>query len=110
MASVPLALSSRTSSGIALAPRRLHLARHGRTMVGRVLAPPPASALPHYNNLARSIEAQILYRAWLGWPAAGPSAICSSCASKRVSRSSACSSRCMKSSMIGGVLMLDAGT
>lgn len=30
------------------------------------------SALPHYNNLGRSIEAQLVYRAMLNWTAAGP--------------------------------------
>jgi len=36
---------------------------------------PPAAVLPHYNNLARSIEAQLVYRALLGLDGAGPAGI-----------------------------------
>ena len=59
---------------------RLRVADFGRSMLrhnagdpaNKLSALPPASLLPHYNNLARSIELQLTYRAILNWTAAGP--------------------------------------
>ena len=59
---------------------RLLVADFGRAMFrhddgddrNKMSAPPPSAAVAHYNHVARMIEAQLLYRALLGWPSAGP--------------------------------------
>lgn len=60
--------------------RRLRIADFSRAMLrhdadnpnDKLHAPPGAAQLPHYNNLARSIEGQLVYRAWMDRSAAGP--------------------------------------